>query len=140
MLPFKVVAAVLCDDIRQEQNSKHILIGVYNGGVVVPNFPAEFAVCWWMQILPNEIGKFEIDVQLVKDNRDVLLKAGIGFEIHAREWAAMVLPRIPLQLYGEGHLQLQMKVHTESNWTTVQDFDVKKGNVNIGIPVQHIVG
>ena len=57
MLPFKVVAAVLCDDIRQEQNSKHILIGVYNGGVIVPNFPAQLVVCWWLQVFPNEIGK-----------------------------------------------------------------------------------
>lgn len=139
MLPFKVVAAVLCDDIRQEQNSKHILIGVYNGGVVVPSFPAQLIICWWLQILPNEVGKFEIDVQLIKDNKDVLVKAGIGIELIAKEWAAMALPKIPIQLHGEGHLQLQMKKTSESDWETIQQFDVRKGDINI-MPIHHIMG
>jgi len=139
MLPFTVAAVVLCDDIRLEQNNKHILIGVYNGTIVVQNFPAVFPVCWWMQVLSNETGSFELDIQLVKDQRDTLLRASIGYEIHTKDWASISLPRIPLQIHGPGKLQLQMKKKAESDWTTVQELEIKQGDVVGGPPIQRIL-
>ena len=37
---FKVISIVICDDIRREQNKKHILIGVYSGTIIVGELPA----------------------------------------------------------------------------------------------------
>jgi hypothetical protein len=129
MLPFKVAAVVLCDDIRVEQNNKYILIGVYNGTVVVPVFPSEFPVCWWMQIPPAEIGHYDLEIQLLKDKKDTMFKADIGFDIHSKEWASLTLPRIPLHLHGAGNAELQIKLKTDQTWTTVQEFEIKRGAV-----------
>jgi hypothetical protein len=36
----KIRSVILCDDIRREDNGKEILIGVYNGVILFPKFPA----------------------------------------------------------------------------------------------------
>jgi hypothetical protein len=138
-LPFKVAAVVLCDDIRQEQNNKHILIGVYNGTIVVQEFPAQFQLSWWIQIFPTETGQFHLDIQLTKDERDILLRAGVGYDIREMDWASMVLPRISLQFHGPGKMQLQMKQKSESEWIIIQDFDVRRGTVITALPsISHV--
>ena len=138
MLPFKVSAVVLCDDIRLEQNNKHILIGVYNGTIVVQSFPTEFPVCWWIQALANQTGKFEFDIQLIKDEKDTLLRVKVGFEIQAKGWVAMSLPKVPIQLHGPGKLQLQMKAISEPDWITIQECEVRQGDIISGAPIQRI--
>jgi hypothetical protein len=138
MLPFKVSAVILCDDIRLEQNNKHILIGVYNGTIVVQDFPAEFPVCWWIQTLTNQTGKFEFDIRLIKDEKDTLLRVQVEFEIHTKGWAAMILPKVQLQLHGPGNLQLQMKTKSESDWITIQESEVRQGDIIGGPPIQRI--
>src|SRR5271166_1271127 len=40
--------AIACDDIRQEINGKHILIGVYSGNLGVPSFPNVIALGFWV--------------------------------------------------------------------------------------------
>ena len=37
---FKVRYGIVCDDLRIEDNGKQILIGIYNGGIVLNSFPA----------------------------------------------------------------------------------------------------
>jgi hypothetical protein len=138
-LPFKVTAVVLCDDIRLEQNNKHILIGVYNGTIVFPNFPAQVQVSWWMQIWTLETGQFPLDMQVIKDEKDILLRARVGFDIHENDWASLALPRIPLQFHGPGKIQLQMKQNSDLEWTGIQDFDVKQGSIIAAMPtISHV--
>lgn len=134
MRQFSIEAAVLCDEVRQEVNGKHILIGVYNGTIVVPDFPATLAVSWWMQLFPKEIGIFHLDIQILKDGKDTLVKAAIGYEVHAKDWASMVLPKIPMQVHGPGKLELQMKDQKDEEWSVVHSFEVRKGNVVSGMP------
>jgi hypothetical protein len=134
MLPFSIEAAVLCDEVRQEVNGKYILIGTYNGIVVVADFPAQLQVSWWIQIFPKETGKFDLDIQLIKDGKDTIIKADLGYEVHAKDWAAMVLPKIPVPIHGPGKMQLQMKLKSEAKWSIVQTFEVRKGSVTVTIP------
>ena len=46
---FTVESVLLCDDIRREDNGKAILIGVYSGDIVVPQFPAVLRLSLWLQ-------------------------------------------------------------------------------------------
>jgi hypothetical protein len=129
MLPFKVVSAVLCDDIRIEKNDKFLLIGVYAGTVIVPGIPADLNVCWWIQIVPEEVGKIETDIQVIKDDGSILLRARAAFEVHQKEWSALPIPKTPLRLQSEGNFKLQMKLKTDTDWTTIYEFDVRVGSV-----------
>lgn len=129
MLPVRVAATVLCDDIRVEKNDKFFLIGVYSGSIIVPGFPTEIQVCWWIQILPLEIGRFELDLQVIKDDGSTLVRALFAFELSQKEWSAIPIPKTPLHLHGPGNLKLQMKLRADQEWTTINEFEVKQGLV-----------
>jgi len=135
-LPFKVHAAVVCDDVRQEQNNKHILIGVYNGSIIVAGFPAEVALAWWIQVFPTRTGKFDIEIMLESENA-VIMRAGIGFQIYAVDWSVITLPRVPLQFQGNANLQLRLKLKDEKEWTDIVTIAVKQGAPSGVPPAQH---
>ncbi len=128
MLPFKVGSVVLCDDIRVEKNEKFILIGVYSGTVIVPGFPTEIGICWWIQNFPHEVGRFELEVQVIKET-STLVRGILGYEIRGKEWSAIPLPRTALHLQSPGIMKLQMKLKAGTEWTTIYEFDVKIGEV-----------
>jgi hypothetical protein len=46
---FEVDAALICDDIRREDNGKAILIGVYAGDIVLSRLPATIPIALWLQ-------------------------------------------------------------------------------------------
>jgi Family of unknown function (DUF6941) len=127
MLPFKVAAAVLCDDVRKEDSNKAILIGVYNGTVVVPELPATIMVAWWMQIMPLQTGKSRLDLRVLKDDADTLLHGKVAVEFFALDWSALSLPQAPLIISAPGKLKLQLKLDGDENdWQTIQEFEVRK--------------
>lgn len=127
MLPFKPIASVMCDDVRVETGNKFILIGVYNGAIIVPGFPAEIQVSWWLQVFPEKAGALEVDIRVVKDDSDTLVRALAGFQFASVDFSGMVVPKTPLHLQGTGHLKLQMRLKEDSDWTTMYEFDVREG-------------
>jgi hypothetical protein len=48
MRKLKLVCGIVCDDIRREDNGKEIIIGVYSGSIVVPQFPATLLLSLWV--------------------------------------------------------------------------------------------
>lgn len=42
--------ALLCDDVRTENNGKSILIGIYNQHIILPVFPTSISVCLWVDL------------------------------------------------------------------------------------------
>jgi hypothetical protein len=138
MLPFRVASVVVCDDIRVEQNNKFILIGVYTGNIVVGGFPAEIGLCWWIQFFVEELGKFELEMQLIKEDGAALLRLGAALELIEREWGVISIPKLPLQIQSDGSFKLQMKKKEDSDWATINEFSVKTGNVPGGL-VQQVI-
>lgn len=47
---------IFCDDIRQEISSKHILVGVYSGDMIPPNFPSFVTLALWVTVVGLEVG------------------------------------------------------------------------------------
>jgi hypothetical protein len=133
MLPFKVTTVVACDDIRMEQNNKAILIGVYNGTMVVPGFPSDILLAWWIQIRAEELGKHELEVRVLKDGNSTLLRASIAIEINAPGWSTLPLPRAPIQLQGPGHLELEMRIKDGGKWDVISELDINEGP--LGLPI-----
>jgi hypothetical protein len=128
MLPFKVVAVVACDDIRIEQSNKAILIGVYNGGIMVPGFPADIILTWWIQIHSKEKGKHELEVRVLKDGNSTLLRAELGIDLQVIGWSNLILPKAPLQFQSPGHLELEMRLKSTQKWDTLARLDVQVGD------------
>lgn len=133
MLPFKITAVVACDDIRQEINNKAILIGVYSGSIVVPSFPADIGVAWWIQLNADKMGKYEVEVRVLKDGNSTLLRGILALDVHTPGWSTIALPRAPLQLQGPGHLELEIKLKDDQKWMSISEIDVMEGPV-AGVP------
>jgi hypothetical protein len=127
MLPFKVHAVVTCDDIRLEQNNKAILIGVYNGTIVVGGFPTDLRLAWWIQIFAEHKEKHDLEVRILKDGNSTLLRAFIGIEVQTPGWATLMLPPAPLQLQSAGRLELEMRLKDAEKWDTLVVIDAKEG-------------
>ena len=119
-MPLKIINAILCDSVRTEDNGKHILVGVYSGGVVFPEFPAKFSFAFWVQLMPPiESGEalFEMKVQLPG------LKAPMTNEMtllvtNKDEPAVLVIVLPSINIPGPGNLIFSMRRRGEK-WKKV---------------------
>ena len=55
--------AVLCDDIRKEDNGKLILIGVYTGNILVSTFPAHLGAAAYLHGFATSHGDFPLEIR-----------------------------------------------------------------------------
>lgn len=66
-----IKCALICDEIRREDNGKAFLIGVYGGDIVPLSFPAVMSVCLYLVGESNE-EKFSVNVmiELQSENKE----------------------------------------------------------------------
>ena len=74
-------AVVVCDDIRQEDNQKVILIGVYNNTIIVNNFPTVLLFKYWIQCKAAADGDIPIKMRIFKDNNKKLFHAELNLHV-----------------------------------------------------------
>ena len=66
----KVKAETLfCDDIRQELNGKHILIGVYGADLVPFQLPSTFPISVWVRLWEIPVGQHAVTFRLHAPNQ-----------------------------------------------------------------------
>jgi hypothetical protein len=74
----EVKYAIVCDDIRTEDNGKDIIIGVYNDKILVRSFPAALALSLWLHILPTKVGEHPLHSRLLGGPADAVFFSGKG--------------------------------------------------------------
>lgn len=62
---YRCETAILCDQVRREDNGKLILIGVYGGGVLLDSYPATLPLSAYVEGQVLEPGIFEAEFQFV---------------------------------------------------------------------------
>ena len=120
-----ISSVVLCDDVRQETNGKLILIGVYIHSVLVADFPAKLILTMWVEIKPNETGKFPAKFRVIKDDESVLLRGETKITIDNLDPTTALFPRLPLEFQRDGVYFFQWKFG-DDEWQTVKEFIVQK--------------
>jgi len=135
MLPFKINAVVACDDIRLELNNKAMLIGVYNGAMVVGGFPSDLRLAWWIQIFAEQPEKYDLEARVLKDGNSTLVRAQLVVDIKTSGWSSIILPPAPIQLQSSGRLDLEMRLKDAGKWDTIATVDVREGEVFGALPV-----
>jgi hypothetical protein len=123
-LPVEFETVVACDFIRQENNGKHILVGVYGVNIGVARFPVNMRLSWWIVVRPNRIGAHKAEFRILGP-RDAQLIAG-QMDMNIKETnknAILRLDNLPLQLQAEGELQFQIKF-AEADWLTIKRMDI----------------
>lgn len=125
MRHFDVSSVVLCDDVRQEANGKHILIGVYIDSVLVVDFPTNISLTIWVVFKPNEIGEFPGEIRVIKDDDSVLLRGESKIIIRTLDPSTAIFQYMPLVFQQGGKYLFQWKFD-DDEWETVKEFTVQK--------------
>ncbi len=107
----KLIAALVCDDTRREDNGKEILIGVYTGAVIVPELPAALPLSLWIYFQPESAGHLRLGVRVLFPERSPILEARAEADINTvAEPLSLTLPRMPLNFKTEGLLTFEWRV------------------------------
>lgn len=132
---FAIKTALVCDDIRREDNGKQILIGVYNDKILVPQFPAPLALSFWIQGMPSGAGTAQLSLRLTAGESEFLNnKAPVGFKTN--ELSSIAVGAVACFFQQASDLVLQAKINNEEQWRTVKVVRVEKNtNVVVATPV-----
>lgn len=107
----EILTGILCDQIRQEDNGKYILIGVYSGGVMVSAFPATFALAMMLQmrLLAGSNQPFKVRISIGGDVQGFIegTVEQVG-ELSPANWIPINLP--PLTFRNPGDLTAEVEL------------------------------
>jgi hypothetical protein len=112
-----VIDVLVCDDIRTEDNGKPMLIGVYSGDILVPDFPANLVLALFIGIrLP--VGETAIEVKLSVGNR---VGPEIEFTVEGPVGGTFYLPtpKMPLSFNESEPLNVFCRFNKRGRWLEV---------------------
>jgi hypothetical protein len=128
MTTSSIGAVMLCDDIRQEINGKHILIGVYSGNqIIVPAMPFTIPISIWIEYFPESTGKTAFHLRI---------SYSTGFQITLRVDAkidelgdmGIATPPVVVQGAADGFLTVEYS-DDGSGWTEIKRKEVRRGMI-----------
>lgn len=114
--PLRFDHAILCDDIRREDNNKVILIGIYSGDILVQKLPSNLVLAAWLIGTAYEEGEWPLEIRYkisAKDAkpRKVTASGNIGVkELKEATELAVPLAKVPLKIEMPGTLSLDYRI------------------------------
>lgn len=119
----KIDHAILCDDVRQENNGKLILIGVYSTDILVHHFPSTLNLSLFLHGSVQANGNASIKVRYRVDFDDEDLtryEATASGELSVAksddsDEIVVPLPKVPIECRGSGSLQIHYRID-DSRW------------------------
>ena len=127
--------AVVCDDIRREDNGKFMIIGAYAAELIVSEFPAPLVLSAFIPFEAEKKESFDLEFQVLIDGQRVY-KASGRIEVVSGEPPlidALPILRILMTLNGEGTIEFQAR-EKDKEWETVRRLPVKKRPVSSSAP------
>jgi hypothetical protein len=123
--PFEILAAVLCDERRTEDNGKHLLIGVYISVILVNDFPTKIAATLWIEAKPLALGQQRGQARVIKDDGAIISRGELTSDVEDLKPTVLEMPKIPLDLQSEGRISFQWKFG-DGEWETIKELTVAK--------------
>jgi hypothetical protein len=130
----KLVQAIVCDDIRIENNGKFIFIGAYFDNIVLPNLPSILFLALWFRIKIQLAEKTSLEVRIkgsALDGSEVKLPdidlsddQIIGQNIDI----PILWPKIKLELMKEGEIEIIYREKKVGKWKLATRMSVIKAS------------
>jgi hypothetical protein len=127
MIVKNTATIVICDDIRQETNGKHILIGVYGGNILVPEANFSLQLCMWIEFIATSCGTETMHIR-VSYAKNVIVVMKAELEINEIGPMAVATPGVPVQGASEGDVVIEISSDGQ-NWKEIKRKSVRKGAV-----------
>lgn len=121
--PLTIKAALMCDEVRREDNGKGFFIGVYQGDVTVKEFPAALRLTWVLLAQPRRSTEREMEFKLTydentEDPKTILAKLEIqSGPLEGMEEVQIILPDVVLTFNGPTTLTLSLK--DDEQWNPI---------------------
>ena len=126
MLPFKIEAAVVCDDLRVENTGKHILIGVYVGVIGLLSLPTQLTLTWWIETAPPSADKIDGQMKIVHSDGAVLAQGNFSIVVEPDKASIITLQKVPVQIQSFGEIALMFKIGSD-DWVPIRKIKVVDG-------------
>ncbi len=110
---------VFCEEVRQEANGKHIVIGAVGGDLKVMGFPGRVPIALYLEIELPEIGHHSFDFRLTYAGEESLqLSLQIDKHDSPNPIASIFTPRLDLLTKQPGDLVVEMS-GGDGEWTEI---------------------
>ncbi len=110
-------AVILCDDVRVENNGKHILIGVYSGDIYVSEFAFQLPLRLWINVTPKEVGKqYQLELRSSFSGKG-FAHAKISFDAKGAGDVGFALP--PFVINGTEEGEIVVEVEQDGHWQVI---------------------
>lgn len=132
ILSHQLEYAILCDDVRREDNGKFLIIGVYVEDIRVPVFPYNLALWLWTRMKFARSDDYVVEFRAVGDGDRQLLqiqKVTVKVLNHSKPMI-ISLARMMLQLQAPGTAIFQWRIAGEQDWTDALSIDIVKAPPN----------
>jgi len=116
---------LVCDDIRQENTGKFIVIGLYMGNITVPHVPFVLPSLAFLQIFESDnAGNFSFKIRLEQMEKGNAIVEGMGMiAIQGPGTGVIPIRFAPLQLPAFGTYTLTMSIDGQAP-LVLSTFDV----------------
>lgn len=120
-----VKSAIICDDIRTEDNGKRLLIGVYTGDILFTEFPVAFAPSIMLEFVPFvQGGAMEFEMKLEAPTGKKSRASPGSLEIANQTRAVLIVNFQPVDLLEPGPFRFLMRPKG-GRWTEVLSKDIR---------------
>lgn len=129
----KLVQAIVCDDIRCENNGKFMFIGVYLENIILPNMPATIVLALWLRMKIHLLAKTSLEARIkgsALDGNEIALP---DIDLSEEEMIGqsidipIIWPKIKLELKKEGEIEIVYR-EKEGKWKLATKMSIIKAS------------
>ncbi len=118
--------ALICDEVRREDNGKLLIIGLYAYDIIVRNFPVDLALTVVVSV--NVDAPIETDFEL-KISHDGKLMSDMKGRFRVEKSSITGFPKLTLHISDPGELQFEMRFG-DGEWRTIRKTPILSANVS----------
>lgn len=126
MAKFRILAVVICDDIRREVSGKDILVGAYSSEIVVGSLPAPMHLAFWLELMSSQSGAFSVFFKLEVPGTVLMSEMRIDIEIVDPALPfAISTPQINMVINQAGKLKVLFKSEQLSKYEVIKTKNIR---------------
>lgn len=133
----EILGAVICDDIRREDNGKLMLVGVYPEGIASASLPLRMNLGVLLLVSFDGKGKVETEIELSVPGTGEPVKIASDVEIgdgsKPSRTQTLVINGIPLYVTEAGEVKISSR-QKDKEWKVIRSFPVTLAETNPVIP------
>ena len=125
MPSLECIECLVCDDVRMEVSNKETIVGVYLGGVTIPEVPIFVNLVFWLSVIWSGDGNIFLRSRITDPAHKELI-ATEGFATAALQGhpTSLVVRGLYFEARMEGVYQIQWQRGESDDWTTIRTLPI----------------